>query len=132
MLSWITGSVGVCLGYHRLLTHGSFLTSAPVRWLLAFIGGVSGEGSALVWVANHRKHHAFSDQPGDPHTPRDGGLWAHMLWLFPRHPPEEVDAHVKRWAPDLARDPGIFPALLHEGGGLEIREAGRVARQSHR
>lgn len=107
VLCWVTGSLGVCLGYHRLLTHGSFLTFAPVRFLFAFIGGISGEGSALVWVSNHRKHHAFSDQPGDPHTPRDGGLWAHMLWLFPKHPPEEVEAHVRRWAPDLARDRGI-------------------------
>jgi sn-2 palmitoyl-lipid 9-desaturase len=107
VLCWVTGGLGVCLGYHRLLTHGSFSTFRPVRWFYAFLGGVSGEGSAMVWVANHRKHHAFSDQEGDPHSPRDGGLWAHMLWLFPRHSREEVEAHVSRWAPDLAKDPGI-------------------------
>jgi len=107
VLYWITGGLGVCLGYHRLLTHGSFSTSAAVRFLFAFLGGISGEGSALVWVANHRKHHAFSDQDGDPHSPRDGGLWAHMLWLFPRHSAQEVAAHTRRWAPDLERDAGI-------------------------
>ena len=106
-LYWVTGGLGVCLGYHRLLTHGSFLTTPAVRFLFAFLGGISGEGSALVWVANHRKHHAFSDQDGDPHSPRDGGWWAHMLWLFPRHSAAEVAAHTRRWAPDLERDAGV-------------------------
>ncbi len=107
LLAWITGGLGVCLGYHRLLTHGSFGTYRPVRGLFALLGGISGEGSSLIWVANHRKHHVFSDQDGDPHSPREGGLWAHMLWLFPRHPSAEVDAHIKRWAPDLQRDAGL-------------------------
>ncbi len=111
VLYWVTGSLGVCLGYHRLLTHGSFTTSGPMRWLFAFLGGISGEGSAVVWVANHRKHHAFSDQEGDPHTPREGGLWSHVLWMLPRHSADEVQAHVKRWAPDLARDRGVM--FLH-------------------
>jgi stearoyl-CoA desaturase (delta-9 desaturase) len=111
-LYWVTGGLGVCLGYHRLLTHGSFQTFAPLKFLFGLLGGISGEGSALDWVANHRKHHAFSDQDGDPHTPRDGGLWAHMLWLFPRHTAAENTAHVARWAPDLARDRGIV--FLHK------------------
>ena len=107
VLAWVTGGLGVCLGYHRLLTHGSFGTYRPVRWLFAFLGGISGEGSSLIWVANHRKHHVFSDQEGDPHSPRDGGFWAHVLWLFPKHPQAEVDAHIKRWAPDLQKDAGL-------------------------
>ena len=111
VLYWITGGLGVCLGYHRLLTHGSFTTFRPVRWFYAFLGGISGEGSALVWVANHRKHHVYSDRDGDPHTPRDGGLWSHVFWLFPRRPTEVVEAHVARWAPDLRKDPGL--AFLH-------------------
>jgi stearoyl-CoA desaturase (delta-9 desaturase) len=112
VLYWVTGSLGVCLGYHRLLTHGSFTTTPAVKFFYAFLGGVSGEGSALHWVANHRKHHAFSDQEGDPHTPRDGGLWSHMLWMFPAHNSAELAAHVRRWAPDLDRDPGIH--FLHK------------------
>lgn len=111
-LYYVTGSLGVCLGYHRLLTHGSFSTWRPVKVFYAFLGGISGEGSAIDWVANHRKHHAFSDQEGDPHTPRDGGLWAHMTWMFPRHAPAELAAHVRRWAPDLERDPAI--RFLHQ------------------
>ncbi|MFM8704149.1 MAG: acyl-CoA desaturase, partial [Planctomycetia bacterium] len=71
VLYYITGSLGVCLGYHRLLTHGSFACTRAVKLFFAFMGGISGEGSALHWVSNHRKHHAFSDQEGDPHTPHD-------------------------------------------------------------
>jgi stearoyl-CoA desaturase (delta-9 desaturase) len=111
-LYWVTGGLGVCLGYHRLLTHGSFKTTAPVRFIFALLGGISGEGSALTWVSNHRKHHAFSDQEGDPHSPRDGGFWAHMLWLFPYHSAAEVAARAKRWAPDIERDRGI--RFLHQ------------------
>ena len=111
-LCWFTGSLGVCLGYHRLLTHGSFSTYRPVRWFFAFVGGISGEGSALAWVANHRKHHAFSDLPGDPHSPRDGGFWSHMLWFFPMKSAETVNSLVHRWTPDLEKDPGI--QFLHK------------------
>jgi stearoyl-CoA desaturase (delta-9 desaturase) len=103
-LYWLTGSVGVCLGYHRLLTHGSFKVHKPTRWLLAFIGGLSGEGCALDWVANHRKHHAHSDHDGDPHSPHDGGLWSHMWWLGWSVSGKEYEGHVNRWAPDLAKD----------------------------
>jgi len=108
---WLTGSIGVCLGYHRLLTHGSFSTYRPVKWLLALIGGLSGEGSALMWVANHRKHHAHSDQEGDPHSPRDGGLWSHINWLFPNYGRKHYDTMTARWAPDLLKDPML--RLLH-------------------
>lgn len=103
-LYWLAGSVGVCMGYHRLLTHGSFKVHQPTRWLLAFIGGLSGEGCALDWVANHRKHHAHSDHDGDPHSPHDGGMWAHMWWLGWTISGKEYEGHVNRWAPDLAKD----------------------------
>ena len=106
-LYWVTGSFGVCMGYHRLLTHGSFTTYRPVRLFFAWLGGVSGEGSALLWVANHRKHHAFSDQDGDPHTPRDGGMWAHMLWMFPKRTTAELAAHISRWT-SIATEACIF------------------------
>jgi stearoyl-CoA desaturase (delta-9 desaturase) len=104
-LYWLTGSIGVCMGYHRHLTHGSFATYKPMRWLLAFIGGLSGEGSALTWVANHRKHHVLSDKEGDPHSPRDGGLWSHMLWFVPDFGRKHYDELTTRYAPDLLKDP---------------------------
>ena len=104
-LCWLTGSIGVCLGYHRQLTHGSFSTYRPVRWFLAFLGGLSGEGSALTWVSNHRKHHLFSDKEGDPHSPRDGKWWSHMLWFMPNFGRKHYETMVERFAPDLGKDP---------------------------
>jgi fatty-acid desaturase len=111
-LCWLTGSMGVCMGYHRYLTHGSFCTYKPVRWLLGLMGGLSGEGSAITWVANHRKHHMFSDKEGDPHSPRDGKWWSHMLWFVPNFGHEHSDAVSNRYAPDLVKDPVM--RLLHK------------------
>lgn len=104
-LHWLTGGIGICLGFHRHLTHLSFSTYKPVRWLLAFIGGLAGEGSVIDWVANHRKHHAHSDQEGDPHSPHDGPWWSHIFWLSWWHGSEAHAAHIKRWVPDLMKDP---------------------------
>jgi fatty-acid desaturase len=69
VLFWMTGSLGICMGYHRLFAHRSFKTFAVVRWGLAIIGTLGGEGSPLFWVAAHRKHHKFSDEDEDPHGP---------------------------------------------------------------
>lgn len=102
---WLTGGIGVCLAFHRLLSHRSFTTYAPVRWFLAWIGGLAGEGSAIHWVANHRIHHAKSDHWGDPHSPREGFLWSHMFWCMQRMTPEARYEMHHRWAPDLADDP---------------------------
>ena len=129
ILYYVTGSLGVCLGYHRLLTHGSFATPRIVRLFFAFLGGISGEGSALHWVANHRKHHSFSDQAGDPHTPRDGGLWSHILWMCVKRDPRELAGHVARWAPDLDRDPAMHFIdrtflLWHAAMGIGLLAAG--------
>jgi stearoyl-CoA desaturase (delta-9 desaturase) len=100
----MTGSLGVCMGYHRCLTHGSFQTYRPMRWLLAFLGGLSGEGSALTWVANHRKHHAHSDKEGDPHSPRDGKWWSHMFWFMPNFGQRWQRDLVAKYAPDIYKD----------------------------
>jgi len=105
VLGWLSGGLGVCLGYHRLLTHRSFHTYAWVRRLAAWLGAMSGEGPPVTWVANHRRHHQFSDQEGDPHSPRDGAWWAHVFWLFPRHRDPEWSAMLARYAPDLLKDP---------------------------
>jgi stearoyl-CoA desaturase (delta-9 desaturase) len=107
VLHWVTGGIGVCLGFHRLLTHGSFRTYAPVKYLLAFIGGLAGEGGALDWVAAHRKHHALSDKEGDPHSPLDGRWWSHMLWLGRSHYGRKSSEFTSRWAPDLVNDRGM-------------------------
>jgi stearoyl-CoA desaturase (Delta-9 desaturase) len=102
--------VGVTVGYHRMLTHRSFQTYRPIRYLFAVLGSMGVEGPAITWVADHRKHHAFSDEDGDPHSPHghgDGplaalkGLWhAHIGWLFSF----EGRAEPRRYAPDLVKE----------------------------
>ncbi|MEX2173783.1 MAG: fatty acid desaturase [Pirellulaceae bacterium] len=104
-LHWLTGGIGICLGYHRHFTHLSFSTYRPIRWLLAFFGGLGGEGSVSDWVANHRKHHAHSDQEGDPHSPHDGPWWSHVFWLSWWEGSVAHDEHLRRWVPDLVKDP---------------------------
>ena len=81
-----------------------FQTYRPVRWLLAFLGGLSGEGSVLTWVSNHRKHHAFSDKEGDPHSPRDGKWWSHMLWFMPNFGQRWHREVAEKYAPDILKD----------------------------
>ena len=105
VMYWITGCIGITLGFHRLLTHTGFQTYKPLRWFIAWIGGLAGEGSAIHWVANHRKHHAFSDKLGDPHSPLDGPWWSHMFWVLWAMNKPRYDAYNMRWAPDLQRDP---------------------------
>lgn len=107
ILAWITGSLGICLGFHRYLTHGGFRTSRFMRGVLAWVGGLAGEGSALTWVSVHRQHHELSDQEGDPHSPRDGAWWSHMLWLGPQRGRVVMEAIYKRYSPDLLKDPII-------------------------
>ncbi|WP_239312531.1 MULTISPECIES: acyl-CoA desaturase [unclassified Frankia] len=104
----ITGH-GVTIGFHRYFTHRGFKTSRPVRVALAIAGNMAIEGPVIRWVADHRRHHAFSDKEGDPHSPwRYGtgtravakGLWhAHIGWLFDV---EQTDQ--RRYAPDLLND----------------------------
>jgi stearoyl-CoA desaturase (delta-9 desaturase) len=101
---WLTGGIGVCLGYHRYFTHKSFETPKPIAYLLAAIGGLSGEGCCLDWVATHREHHAHSDQIGDPHSPHDGPWWSHMFWVMIRNTPEQLNKRHTRWIPDLKDD----------------------------
>jgi stearoyl-CoA desaturase (Delta-9 desaturase) len=104
----------VTVGFHRLFTHRSFKTRRAVRGVLAVLGSVAIEGPVISWVADHRKHHAFSDRPGDPHSPHvdhghglkgalKGLLHAHVGWLF-------IHTHrgnKQRYAPDLIADPLI-------------------------
>lgn len=107
VLHWITGGLGICLGYHRLLTHTGMQTYRWVRYMFATIGTLAGEGSPIDWVADHRKHHQLSDQPGDPHTPHEGSFWSHMLWIaFSTHDGDS-DGYRKKYAPDLYRDKGM-------------------------
>ncbi len=109
----LTG-LGITVGFHRHLTHRSFKAKRPVRGALAILGSAAVEGPVISWVADHRKHHTFSDEPGDPHSPHvdhGGGLrgtlrglaHAHLGWLFVH----DQRALKTRYAPDLMKDPLI-------------------------
>lgn len=112
---YLVTSLGVTIGYHRLFTHRSFETSKPVRILFAVLGSMAVEGSVITWVADHRKHHTFADEEGDPHSPHVGrrpglrgaihGLFhAHMGWMLNG---SHGRASARRFAPDLFKDTAI-------------------------
>ncbi len=103
-LQWLTGGVGITLCFHRLLTHRSFTMPKWLEYVLTLLGSLAVQGGPIKWVATHRVHHAFSDRPQDPHSPKRGFWWAHMFWLFAYD--DVLDHPVKhyRYAPELARD----------------------------
>jgi len=111
---YVLTGFGVTVGFHRLFTHRTFATRRWLRGVLAVSGSAAIEGPVISWVADHRKHHAFADQPGDPHSPHvDHGVgWrgalrglahAHMGWLFLH----TQRGSRKRYAPDLLADPVV-------------------------
>ncbi|HVH94254.1 MAG TPA: acyl-CoA desaturase, partial [Nocardioidaceae bacterium] len=91
VMYWLTGH-GVTVGFHRLFTHKSFKPNRAVKVALAIAGSMAIQGPVVRWVADHRKHHMFSDRDGDPHSPwrygtslralTKGMVYAHMMWLF--------------------------------------------------
>ncbi len=103
-LHWMTCSIGICLGYHRHLSHGSLRLAAPVRFFVTLCGILAGQGTPLMWSATHRVHHGRSDQEGDPHSPTDGVWWSHVLWIFVRHGAEQRNTLYQKYIPDLVHD----------------------------
>ena len=102
---WLVGiNMGIGMGYHRLLTHRGYRTPKWVEYLLAICGTLALEGGPAFWVATHRLHHQVTDKPGDPHTPHDGGWWAHAGWILSGDSLHQETALMTRYAPDLARD----------------------------
>jgi stearoyl-CoA desaturase (delta-9 desaturase) len=116
LLHWLTGGIGICLCYHRLLTHRSFRLVKPLEYLFTFFGDLAAQGGAFEWVGKHRIHHKFSDEPGDPHSPNDGHWWSHMLWVFTRDEKIDGPSMWRRYVPDLVRDP--IHRLLHHISSL--------------
>ena len=122
---YVLTAVGVTVGFHRLLTHRSFQTFKPLERAFAILGSMAVQGPVISWVADHRKHHAHTDEEGDPHSPHVdpgggargvlSGLWhAHTGWLMS----SQGRADWKKYAPDLYEDPGMraisrwFPLLV--------------------
>lgn len=105
-LHWLFGSIGICLGYHRLLTHRSFQVPKPLEYIITTIGALALQGGPIFWVAGHRLHHAHTeDIDQDPYSAKRGFWWSHMLWLI--YPRQEIFNYenYKKFAPDLERDP---------------------------
>ena len=113
-ITYLLTGMGITVGFHRLLTHRSFKTSPALRGLLAALGSAAVEGPVIEWVANHRKHHQFSDAPGDPHSPHVdhasgwrgalGGLFhAHVGWILGG----DALADEQHYAKDLLADPVV-------------------------
>jgi len=114
VVMYLATAFGITIGFHRLLTHRSFETSRPVKTLFAILGSAAIEGPVISWVADHRKHHAFTDREGDPHSPHvdhghglkgalKGLFHAHVGWLFIHTQRAAKD----RYARDLIDDPII-------------------------
>jgi len=104
--NWIVGSLGVGLGWHRLLTHRSFKAPKWLEYLLTTLGTMSMQNSPDRWVATHRIHHKFTEQEGDPHSTRSGFWWAQIGWVVWGTAQDHDDATLKRYIPDLMKDRG--------------------------
>ncbi|MEJ7576876.1 MAG: fatty acid desaturase [Pyrinomonadaceae bacterium] len=104
-LWWVSGSLGVGMGYHRLLTHRGYKTPKLVEYFLTLCATLSLESGPINWVATHRIHHQHTEVPGaDPHTPREGGWWAHMGWILTGTAQQYSEETLRRYAPDLYKD----------------------------
>ncbi|KYC39951.1 delta-9 desaturase [Scytonema hofmannii PCC 7110] len=104
-LHWLFGSIGICLGYHRLLSHRSFSVPKWLEYAIATLGALAIQGGPTFWVAGHRLHHAHTENiDKDPYSSRRGFWWSHMLWIF--YPRSEFfdPEHYKRFAPEIERD----------------------------
>jgi stearoyl-CoA desaturase (delta-9 desaturase) len=103
LLYWMTIGLGISLGYHRLHTHRSYVVPLPVEYFFAVCGTLTLQGGPMYWVATHRIHHHKPDQPGDPHSPREGAWWAHLGWIVFGGANHKNTAMINRLAPDLAK-----------------------------
>ncbi len=104
LLWWVAGSLGIGIGYHRLLTHRGFETPKYFEYFLTLCGALALEGGAIAWVATHRIHHAHTERDGDPHSPRHGFWWSHMGWIVRGVSDNREVELSSRHAQDLAKD----------------------------
>ena len=104
ILYWVAGSLGIGMGFHRLITHRGYRVPKLVEYFLVTCGTLAIEGGPIQWVVTHRIHHAHTDRSGDPHTPRDGGWWAHIGWILRGTAQDHDQATIQRYAPDLVKD----------------------------
>lgn len=101
-LHWVTGGLGITLGFHRLVTHRSFEAPKWLEYFLVFCGTLACQGGPIDWVGMHRIHHLHSDHDGDPHDSNQGFWWSHMGWMLYQLPIRE---EIPRFTKDIAGDP---------------------------
>ncbi|HCA59175.1 MAG: fatty acid desaturase [Acidobacteria bacterium] len=104
VLWWVSGSLGIGLGYHRLLTHRGFKVPKWLEYTLSLFGTLALQSGPLSWVSTHRIHHAFTDQENDPHSPRHGTYWAHIGWIFRGTSQNQTEETMRRYCPDMIDD----------------------------
>ena len=104
VLWWVSGSLGIGVGYHRLLTHRGFRCPKWLEYFFAVCGTLALEGGPIFWVAIHRIHHQLTDREGDPHSPRDGKWWSHMGWILTGQALHQETEKLSPYVPDLRRD----------------------------
>ncbi|MCA1625091.1 MAG: fatty acid desaturase [Acidobacteria bacterium] len=102
--NWIVGSLGVGLGYHRLLTHRSFKAPKWLEYTLTVFGALAIQDDAPKWVATHRIHHQFVETERDPHSTRPGFWWAHIEWILRGTAQDHDEATLQKYVPDLMKD----------------------------
>jgi stearoyl-CoA desaturase (delta-9 desaturase) len=135
---YVATVLGISIGYHRLFTHQAFKAARPLRIILAVLGTMAIEGDVITWTADHRRHHQYSDMPGDPHSPwrfgtspvalAKGMVWAHVWWIFRNERTNKL-----RFAPDLLKDRDIVriarlqPLLVLASFGLPAVAGGLLS-----
>jgi stearoyl-CoA desaturase (Delta-9 desaturase) len=102
-LYYIATGLGISMGYHRLHTHRSYKVPVWMEYFFALCGTLTLEGGPIFWVAVHRVHHQYSDQQGDPHSPRDGAFWSHVGWILLGETNHNNTRMLAKYCPDLAR-----------------------------
>jgi stearoyl-CoA desaturase (delta-9 desaturase) len=102
-LYWMCVGLGISMGYHRLHTHNSYKVPLWLEYFFAICGTLTLEGGPIFWVGMHRIHHQKSDQPGDPHSPRDGAFWAHCGWIIFGERAHNNTRMMAKYTPDLAK-----------------------------
>jgi len=133
MVYYVAVGLGISMGYHRLHTHRSYKVPLWLEYLFAICGSMALEGGPIFWVAVHRAHHQHSDQPGDPHSPRDGAFWSHVGWILFGEANHNNTRMLSKYTPDLAKHPFyvwlnnyhwlpllILSATLYVIGGLPM------------
>jgi sn-2 palmitoyl-lipid 9-desaturase len=120
LLYWLTGSLGISLCFHRLLSHHSFRVPQGLGYILALLGTLAMQGGPIKWVAHHRLHHAYADTERDPHSAQRGFWWSHVLWIVcQKHSDIFQYETYSKYAPELARDP-IYRFLDRRFAALQV------------